>query len=148
MHFSSCEPQQYQFIFSNFLKTLSSWNFKLGVFFPPCFLYLKKYGNLNLNLTFLCYLYFWWFIYIFSWSFVTWLCLGQSNQEDDAHRSHHFWNKKYLRIKGTVAWDFWTLVFFMNQQAFRHDSIVSIFSFPIFGEFDELLANSVLLPAF
>ena len=50
-------------------------------------------------------------------------------------------------IKGTVAWDFWTLFFPWINRPWGMIK-VSIFNFPIFGEFNELLANSVLLSAF
>jgi len=60
----------------------------------------------------------------------------------------HSWEiSSYCPFKGTVEWDLWTLVFSWIN---RHWGMikVSIFSFPIYGEFNELLANSVLLPVF
>jgi len=51
---------------------------------------------------------------------------------------------KIHQFKGTVARDFLTLVFSLIDRPWGMFK-VSIFSFLIFGDFNELLANSVLL---
>ena len=52
-----------------------------------------------------------------------------------------------LTVKGTVAWDFWSGFFSRINRPWVMIK-VPIFSFLIFGDFNELLPNSVLLAAY
>ncbi len=59
-----------------------------------------------------------------------------------------YWIKEPNKIllKGTVAWDFWTLVFLWINR-YKDMIKLQIYHFPFFGEFAELLANPNLLAA-